>query len=288
MSRSQPKVTNPAKKFFQWSGGSEEVEKAVKEKGKEISPAKYEGGKVVYYDKDEGINIEVDLPFTFLVLDELTTITGFHEPTQSGFWSNEVKDQMTGELVVRTKKGIVTRGTYADIKDEIKAQGGKYAKSVYIAFKDDEGELAIGNLKIAGAAMSAWIDFSKRFNLDECAVMITGAEQAKKGKNVYFTPIFEGRNVNSATDAIAKELDDKLQAYLSTYLSRVPDYTDVDRTVEDEPEQADEIEDAGEVENLGDAPKKASTKATEPTSAPEPETTDDGSGKPVNLADVPF
>lgn len=280
MSRSQPTAKNPATRFFQWAGGSE----AIKGKdGKTI----YEGGKVVYYDKDNGINVEVDLPFSFLVLDELVTITGFSDSEQSGFWSNEVRDLKESELVVRTKRGVRVRGSYNAIKDEAKSMGAKYAKSVYIAYKNDEGELVIGNIKMAGAALNAWIEFGKKFDTEKCAVMITEAQQAKKGKNVYFTPVFEGRNVNDATDKEAKALDDQLQSYLRTYLARVPDYSNPVATDDEDEPQADE-----ENETVDDAPQpaKAAQKAPAKATAPpaDDEEDDEPSSNKIDLKDVPF
>lgn len=298
MSRSNPMATNPATRFFQWSGGVDKVIEKVVRNGKEVSQESLVGGKVVYYDKELAINVEVEMPFTFLVLDQLNTITGFNESTNSGYWANEVRDLQNQELVVRTKiggkPGIFTRGTYAEIKDEVKANGGKFTKSVYIAYKDDQGELAIGNIKIAGASMGPWIEFTKKYDVERCAVMITDVEFGKKGKVDFAMPVFEGREVQAATEKEASALDEQLQRYLSVYLSRKPGASDVsdDSTVEDEdePTRSSAIEDAGEVENLGDRPQKASKTATEPDADDSDEGMQDTGtkGQPINISNVPF
>ena len=80
MSRSKPATTTPCKRFFEWSGGT---------------------GTLHYYDKEKKDRVEVKLPFTFLILDELATITGFCEQDSSRYWSNEVRSISKDELVVK-------------------------------------------------------------------------------------------------------------------------------------------------------------------------------------------
>lgn len=225
MSRSQPNLKNPATRFMQWRGGEEG------------------GGRVTWYDKETEEEKEVKLPFSFIVLDELNTIAGFSKKDRSGFWSNEVKNMSKEEFVVKTKSGTVAIGKYADISDEIKGKGAKYAKSVYIAFKDETGELVLGNIKFIGAALTAWINFNKKFDVYKCASAISGAKKEKTGTNTYFTPIFDGQEVAEATEKAANELDSQLQAYLNTYFSSRPtEQVDDPEEVEDEPEEEVESE----------------------------------------------
>lgn len=268
MSRSNPQLKNPATRFLQWRGGEEG------------------GGRITWYDKEAEEEKEIKLPFSFLVLDELSTITGFSKKDHSGFWSNEVRDLKNEELVVRTKAGIVARGTYANISEGIKAKGAKYAKSVYIAFKNEEGELVIGNIKMAGTAMSAWIDFQKKFNVLECAVFVTDDPKlGKNGTNKFYTPVFEGQEVGEATSKVADKLDEQLQQYLGTYLSRKPDTTDV----------ADEDDNDSDIHNIEGVDTPAETPEIEdvegkdgktvPVTKPAPKEEGD---KTINLKDVPF
>lgn len=292
MSLSNPQVQNPAKHFFQWKGGAE----AFKENGK----TKHEGGKVVYYDKEAQENVEMPLPFSFIVLDELATITGFSEKEQSGFWSNEVRDLSKEKLVVKTKGGTVASGLYSNISESIKSKGAKYAISAYIAFKDEDGELAIGNIKISGAALTAWIEFKKRFDISQCAVFITDEPKLeKKGTNYYFSPVFEGQNMSEATRNEAVKLDEELQRYLNTYFSRKPEADDL-VTAEDEiaaEEDAEEnerladeaAEEAGKIElpaeNDDDEDDEEEEAPTPKKKAAVKKPADD---KKINLADVPF
>lgn len=266
MSLSNPQIKNPATRFMQWRGGEEG------------------GGKVTWYDKEAQQENDVKLPFSFIVLDELNTITGFSEPDHSGFWSNEVRNLQNDELVVRTKAGIKAKGVYANISDKIKAGGAKYAKSVYVAFKDETGELVIGNIKIFGAALTAWIEFTGKYDVSDCAVFITDTpKKAKKGKNTYFVPVFDGQQLQPATKQEAVKLDEQLQAYLNTYLARKPDLTDNGATaVDDEPEDDVEIEDMDATAADKEEP------AAEEAAAPAPAKADDGEKEKINLKDVPF
>lgn len=222
MSLSRPNIKNPAVRFMQWRGG---------EAG---------GGKVQYYDKETEENVDVPLPFTFLVLDELNTISGFNDNEKSSYWSNEVRNLMTDEFTVRTKSGVKARGKYAELGD-VKSRGAKYAKSVYIAYKDETGEMIISNLRLMGAALTAWIEFQKKFDVSKCAVSITAAKKAKKGATTYFMPIFEGREMSDTTRNEAIRLDVQLQAYLDSYFVRQPDMDEVTETKDNEITSAPDV-----------------------------------------------
>lgn len=219
MSRSNPQGSiSPCKKWFEWSGST---------------------GQLYYYDKEKGEKIDIELPFTFLVLDQLSTITGYSDDQQSGIWSNEIRSTNIERLVVRTKNGILGTGVYNDVKN---IKGARYTKSIYIAYYDENKELQIGNFKAVGAALSAWIEFSKGKNLFNDAVQIMGGVKAKKGATVYYTPSFATREVSAETDEAAKKLDAELQAHLTEYLNEtqgvydpVEDRLTAPKTVSNEP-----------------------------------------------------
>jgi hypothetical protein len=196
MSRSNPTPTNPATRFFKWSGSS---------------------GKLVYWDKEKQEEIEVKLPFSFLVLDQLATITGYCEQDQSQYWSNEVRSVAREELTVKTQRGVKQSGFYSDLAD-VRSKGAKYAKSVYVAFEED-GEFVIGNLKASGAALTAWIELGKKCIVENGKVVLTGSETAKKGATTYHVPLFEYDHSTPEEDREAIRLDKELQVYLSQYLA---------------------------------------------------------------------
>lgn len=196
MSRSNPTPTNPARRFFKWSGSK---------------------GELGYYDKEKQQEIPVTLPFTFLVLDQLATITGFCELDASQYWSNEVRSVAKEELTVRTSKGTKQVGLYKELAD-VRSSGAKYAKSIYIAYQED-GEFVIGNFKASGAALTAWIELSNKHAVGNGKVALTGSEEAKKGATTYYVPTFEWLHAEADEDRAAIELDKELQIYLSQYLS---------------------------------------------------------------------
>lgn len=210
MSRSNPIPTNPAKRFFQWGGGD---------------------GELSYYDKEKAERITVDLPFSFMVLDELATVTGFCEPDNSSYWSNEVRNVSKNEFVVKTSDGTKQTGLYKDLTD-VRSKGAKYAKSIYIAFEDGENGFVIGNLKASGAALTAWIELGNKHVTELGKITLTGSTEAKKGKTVYHIPTFEWSNAEHDEDEIAKELDVILQDYLKDYLGTHKEELTTDQVVE--------------------------------------------------------
>jgi hypothetical protein len=223
MSRSVPndRPINPATRFFEWNG---------------------EKGHFKYYNKETKENVVVDLPFTFLVLDDkLSTIKGWSDADQSGIWSNEVKDLKTGVLTVRTSKGVQVEGTYENIKGKV--AGADYVKSLYIAYINEDKKLVIGNISIKGASLNSWIEFTKA-QKDVYAGIIKVADciEGKKGKVVYQMPNFVMTPAPEKALTMALELDKQLQEYLTKYFSyattipeAVPTAEEVEATFNAEP-----------------------------------------------------
>jgi hypothetical protein len=231
MSRSNPQQTNPAKRFFDWSGGK---------------------GILQYYDKEKQERVEVKLPFEFLVLDELATVTGYCDQDQSRYWSNEVRSVARDELIVKTSKGIKEAGLYKNLAD-VRSKGAKYAKSIYIAFKDGD-EYVIGNIKAYGAALTAWIEFSGTCNPQNGKVLLTGSQEAKKGATTYYVPTFSYMSASSDENEIAIDLDKELQVYLTKYLTAAHS---------EPPEATQPLKDAGLIEDIDE-------------------------DEPIDLSDIPF
>lgn len=205
MSRSNPHENsqpNPATRWLEWNS---------------------EQGSVRYYDKALKQNVDVGADFTFLLLDQLGAIRGWHDESSSGIYSNEVKDTRESVLVVKAfKGGVIAEGRYQDIKDKVARAGGRYTASCYIAFKNDDGALVIGNLALRGAALRAWMDFTQahRAELLTKAVRIDGFQKGKKGRVTYRMPSFTVADVSEETQAAAVALDLELQTFLAHYLKR--------------------------------------------------------------------
>ena len=203
MSRSNPNenLPHPCSRWFNWNG---------------------EKGNIRYYDKQTKQNVEVDLPFNFVLLDQLATIGGWSDKVQSGIYSNEVKDTRSEPLVVKYfKGGKFAEGLYAEIKDVVVASGGHFVLNCYIAFRDssvdpDASDLELGSIQFKGAALSAWMEFEKKNRKAawEQGVVIGGFKEGQKGKVVYRVPEFSIVEIDRDIDSEAAELDRKLQAYL--------------------------------------------------------------------------
>lgn len=220
MSRSNPNdaVRNPATRWFQFASGAD-------------------GGYVRYYDKESEKQIAIGdaengSEFVFLLLDELATVNGWHDPSESAIFANEVRDTRQDALVVKSfKGGELASGLYTSIKDRIVALGGHFVSSCYIAYKDDTG-LKLGNIRFKGAALSAWMEFKKQcptkrdasgksikaYYVD--AVKIKGYDQQKKGGTTFRVPKFALVPTSEETNKQAIALDSELQSYLSDYLKR--------------------------------------------------------------------
>lgn len=204
MSRSNPNENtnpNPATRWFEWNG---------------------EHGVVRYYDKDAKQNVDVGSDFTFILLDELGSVRGWHDASDSGIYSNEVKDTRQEAFVVKSfKGGTLIEGIYRDIKDRVNSMGGQFVANCYIAFTNGNG-LAIGSLRFKGAALGAWMEFRKehRAELFTKAIHVNGFTEGKKGRIVFRMPILETVDITREQDRTAMALDHTLQAFLKSYFKK--------------------------------------------------------------------
>lgn len=228
MSRSNPhenSAPNPAVRWFEWNG---------------------EHGNIRYYDKEAKKNVDVPLPFAFLLLDQLGSVRGWHDPSESGIYSNEVKDTRSDVLLVKSfKGGTLAEGIYKDIKDRVNAVGGQFVANCYIAFKNG-GELAIGSLRFKGAALGAWMEFTKQHRADlyKKAITIHAYTEGKKGRITFRMPELKVTDTSPETDKRAVELDKAFQEWLAGYLKRntrdqVPHEDDTDTEDESPAYEAD-------------------------------------------------
>jgi len=211
---SQPQ-TNPSTKFIEW-----------KSNDKCFS----------FYDRETSANVSIQLPFKFLVLDELHTVKGWNDASSSQINSNEVKFISRDEMVVKPFKGNeIAKGLYKDIKERIKAAGGHYVKSVYCMLEDG----SIANLQLKGAACQSYGDFTAktRSRLTDEWVVVAKAIDGKKGAVKYTTPGFEFDKSLSESEAdLADEAFNTLEAYLKTYLTKaqVNEIEVVEETIEED------------------------------------------------------
>lgn len=208
MSRSEPQGSpNPALHWLEWSADLKA------------------DAHLRYYDKAAQHNVAVALPFSFCVLDELASVRGWSDLHQSGIFSNEVRSSANEPLVVRAfgDPKPLARGLYKDIRADVQAAGGRYHASIYL-YADAGGDVGIHNLKLRGAALSAWLEFRRgaRGKLYESAVRLSLGAEGKKGSVRYIVPAFALEPMADGEAVAAVSADRELQAYLREYFARDP------------------------------------------------------------------
>jgi len=187
---------NPAKKFLEWKSNDKTF---------------------MFYNKETQEKEMISLPLKLLVLKEMHTIKGFDEGANSGIYSNEVKLIGSEEITVRNfSGGMIAKGLYKDVKEQIRAKGGHYSKSIYAMLETGE----IINIQLKGAAVQKWGEFTQktRSRLTDEWITITGAEDRKKGAVKYTVPIFEfSGSLSDHQNDLADESYDNLESYMSDY-----------------------------------------------------------------------
>tara|TARA_R100000005_G_C5001775_1_gene209044 strand:+ start:5184 stop:5819 length:636 start_codon:yes stop_codon:yes gene_type:complete len=155
----------------------------------------------------------VSTPFRFAKLDERSSAEG---------WSEELGSIMSTEFVYTTdpikvysykggNSNLVKEGTYADLKDELKADGLSYYKIVYVMLLDNVADLSVGSivkLKLKGKTCNRWIDA----NYTETANL-----EFKESENVgrYYYPVFKSVDITQLEMEEADDADVKLQEYFN-------------------------------------------------------------------------
>jgi len=200
MSLSNPRPENPVKKWIEFKGDT---------------------GVFQYWDKATESNIVLPTErIGFIVLDELNTITGFHKATKSGIYSNEVHNITQEQITVNVfKSQIHIAGYYKEIKDNIKAIGGKFCKSIYAALITGAETIELVNFKFSGASFSGWLD--KKVNVFTEGVKITGMKDERNGNIDYKVPIFSGFPMTDILKEKAVAMDVEVQEYLKQYKSKM-------------------------------------------------------------------
>jgi len=213
---------NPAQRFLEWKSNDKCFQ---------------------YYDKETKENVQVPLPFKFLVLDEMHKVAGWNDATSSGIYSNEVKFIGKEELTVKPFKGNqIAKGLYKDIKEKVKSAGGHYMKSIYIMLED--GTLA--NLSLKGSSVQQWGEFTNktRKRLVDEWVVVEKTIDGKKGSVKFSMPDFKfGTSLDDASADLADEAFNTLEAYMKTYLQHAePSDNTSDEDIDDEDTDKDDLD----------------------------------------------
>lgn len=230
MSRANPTASspNPCSTWFEWKG---------------------EFGQVSHYDKEKKERVIVPTPFKFIVLDTLSTVTGYNKKLKSGIYANEVRNISADPLVVKFFKGEeIANGLWSAIKKDVAYENGKFCASVYIAFRESkEAPMQIGNIKMNGCALGPWFDFQKksRADIDAKGVTMKAGTKDTSGSVDFVPPVFSISEITGESNTEAQHLADTLAIFLKGYLKRPVDETLDQRTshqAEDENQDYEEAE----------------------------------------------
>lgn len=209
---------NPAERFLEWKSNDKCFQ---------------------YYDRETKENVQVPLPFKFLVLDEMHKISGWNDATSSSIFSNEVKFIGKETMTVKPYKGNeIAKGLYKDIKEKVKSCGGYYMKSIYIMLED--GTLA--NLSLKGSSVQQWGDFTQktRKRLVDEWVIVEKHIDGKKGSVKYTMPDFKFNTSLSSEDGeLADIAFNTFEGYMKTYLQRAEP---LDESEHDENDSKDDLD----------------------------------------------
>lgn len=179
-------------------------------------------------------NVLIELPLKFAVLKEMHTVKGWHDKSESGIYSNEVKNIGSEILEVKSfKGGTLVKGIYKEVKDLIQNAGGKYYKSIYAMLEDG----TIINIAIKGSAVKSWGEFigSAKSKLVTNWVEVNESLDGKKGSIKFSTPVFVfGSELNPIESGKADDVYNRLESLLNKKT--------IDR-VEDVNNDVDELED---------------------------------------------
>lgn len=223
--------SNPATKFLSWKSNDKCFE---------------------YYDKEKAENVKIQLPFKFVVLDELASVKGWSDSLSGTIVSNEVKfiskETLTAKCYHKNGKGEkvsteIAKGIYKDIKEKVNSAGAKYHKSIYIML--DDGTLA--NIQLKGASVQKWGEFTQknRSRLPDEWIIVEKAIDGKKGAVKFTTPEFKFlQSLSDDEMSLADECFNILETFLKAYLVKGEPVVETIETEEEE----HSLGDAGDLE----------------------------------------
>lgn len=207
--KSEERIVNPAKRFYEWDGKI---------------------GQFRYYDKSEGMkkNVYVD-KLAGVVIEIMSTIKGFDSEAEQGIFSNEVKNLNREKFNVRAFRKNrppkqLAYGYWADIKGDLHKMPGieiNFTSSVYFVSRDEVTKnYEIYNMQLQRSALSAWTNIT--FDpYSSVAFIVQSYEEGKKGSITFRKPVFEYKPISKDVEKEAEKLEEEvLMPYLMEYRAR--------------------------------------------------------------------
>lgn len=175
-------------------------------------------GNFVYWDAKQQGRASFGPSIDLVLMDTRSTIAGFSKADNARIYANRVSALTKERLVVKAGEKVIAEGMYADIKNDIKAAGGKFATEAYALVVVD-GELRPATITFTGEALRCWMDFMDEIGGKYAAyaylVTASKGEEKKAGKNSYFSVKFSMSDLPAEYAEAANAFnDDYLQPFL--------------------------------------------------------------------------
>lgn len=211
MGRTDQIFENPAIKVLKWKVARPEK----KSKGTVIKEARSAG--FYYYDKEKEEDILVNMPISGTWLETAHSVTGFSKSMDKGIYSNAVRDLKETELTVKCGDRVIAKGLYSDIKDKVKADGGKYCQDVYFLINGE-----VWRILFYGVGFKTWGNFFKRSTAKNNDVVAYDTTIVETELGEYEAPLFKWIPTTQEDANVANKVyDDEIKPYFE-YIEMKP------------------------------------------------------------------
>lgn len=174
-------------------------------------------GQWSYWDKELGEEVILD-SLDFIVLDMLSSITGWDDESENNIYSNLFRTTKD-EVSVKADGKEIFKGTYAEDKAKIKELGGKFTSNIF-ALAMINGDYTPVRIELVGSSIWNWSEFLNehgRTNIYQYIVTATKGEQQKKGAVKFYTPVF---TFVKADDDLCSQADEFTAQKLDPYINQ--------------------------------------------------------------------
>ena len=179
----------------------------------------------------------------FILIETKASIIGWSDEHGKKIFSNLVDDSKKEEfqLKVKTSGGkieVLAQGLYSDNKEKFKALGGKFCTNLF-ALAEIDGQYEPVILQVSKNSQAEWSRFTKdnpiRKLYDSIIIAGKGGEN-KKGRVVYFAPLFETAELPSDLAELADNFDkNELTPYFKSLSGEVEQAEETEQEQDEDP-----------------------------------------------------
>ena len=169
--------------------------------------------------------------FVFMPLIRTSGASGYYQPAQMGYWSNEIQDSRSEVLeVMGNDKSVFVKGLWKQIKEKCNERNISFIANLYVAIKVD-GAYAIAVIELKTTALVAFGDFSKSLitltgksnAVYNTAVKVGKLTPKKNGSVNYVVPTFVAVPVSEGGMIESGKLADTCISFLEAYFEGSPE-----------------------------------------------------------------